>query len=89
MGGATPKDDGTGSLLQSGGDGDGNADRLVGSPPPHVVVGRHLSWKEGSSLETLSSRGNVDIDDDGANDDRRFRMNVPPLINKQHNACFR
>jgi hypothetical protein len=40
-------------------------------------------------LETLSSRGNVDIDDDGANDDRRFRMNVPPLINKQHNACFR
>jgi hypothetical protein len=59
------------------------------APPPRVVVGRHLSQKEGSSLETLSSRGNVDNDDDGANDDGRFWINVSPLINKQHNACFR
>jgi hypothetical protein len=33
MGGATPKDDGTGTLLQSGGNGDGTAEFLVGSPP--------------------------------------------------------
>jgi hypothetical protein len=37
----------------------------------------------------LSSCGDVDNGDDGANDDGRFKMNVPPLINKQHNACFR
>jgi hypothetical protein len=36
----------------------------------------------------LSSRGDVD-DDDGANDDRWFQMNIPSLIYKQHNASFR
>jgi hypothetical protein len=51
MGGATPKDDGTGSLSQSGGNGDGDAERLVGSPPPMLLLAdifrgrREAAWK--------------------------------------------
>jgi hypothetical protein len=60
---------------------------LLGSPP-WPVVGRHHS-KEGCGSETLLSCGNVDNGDDSANDDGWFRMNKPPLINKQRNACFR
>jgi hypothetical protein len=33
VGGATPKDNGTGTLLQSDSNGDGTVERLVGSPP--------------------------------------------------------
>jgi hypothetical protein len=43
----------------------------------------------GMSSETLSSCGDVDKGDDSANDVGRFRMSVPPLINKQCNACLR
>jgi hypothetical protein len=59
------------------------------APPSRPVVGRHLSQKEGSSSKMLLSCGNVNNNDDGANDNGRFQMNIPPLINKQHNACFR
>jgi hypothetical protein len=88
MGGATPKDNETGTLSQLGGNSDGNVEHLIGSSR-HPAVGRHLSRKEGSILETLLSRGDVGNDNNGANDDGRFQMNLPPLINKQHNACFR
>ncbi len=59
-------------------------------PPPWPVVGRHHSREEECGLETLSSLGNVIVDnDDGANDNGQFQMVVPPLINKQCNASFR
>ena len=45
--------------------------------------------EERCSSETLSSCGNVDNNDNSTNDIRQFQMNVPPLINKQRNACFR
>ncbi len=49
--------------------------------PPLLVIGRHHSREEGCSLETLFSHGNVYADeDDGANEDGWFRMNIPPLI---------
>ncbi len=38
MGGATPKEDGTRTLLQSSGNGNGTAERLVGSPPSEVAL---------------------------------------------------
>jgi hypothetical protein len=38
MGGATPKDNETGTLLQLGGDSDGTADFLVGSPPGPLLA---------------------------------------------------
>jgi hypothetical protein len=31
----------------------------------------------------------MDNDNDSANDDGRFQMNVPPMIERQSNACFR
>ncbi len=43
--------------------------RRLPSPP---VVGRRHSQEEGCGLETLSSCGNVDNNDDSANDDGRF-----------------
>jgi hypothetical protein len=61
---------------------------LVDSPPPSF--GQHHLQEEGCGLEMLSSCGNVDNNNDNsANDDGWFRMNVPLLINKQHNASFR
>jgi hypothetical protein len=73
-----PKDDGTGTSSQSGGNGDGTAERPV---PPQPVVGRHHLQEEGCGSETLLSHGNVGADNNnGANEDGWFRMNVPPLI---------
>jgi hypothetical protein len=45
-----PKDNGTRTSLQSGGDGDGTAERLVGSPPglllADIIQGRRdAAWK--------------------------------------------
>jgi hypothetical protein len=57
--------------------------------PPWPVVSRHQSREERCGSETLLSRGDVDNKDNGANDDGKFQVNVPPLINKQRNACFR
>jgi hypothetical protein len=49
--------------------------------PSLPVVGRHNSREEGCGSETLFSRGDVDAnEDDGANEDGWFQMNVPPLI---------
>ncbi len=48
--------------------------------PPRPVVGRHHLREEGCGSETLSSYGDVDNDDDGVNDDGRFRLNVPPFL---------
>jgi hypothetical protein len=56
--------------------------------PPLPVVGRHHSREEGGGSEMLLSWGNVD-NNDGANDNGWFQMNVPSLINKQGNASFR
>jgi hypothetical protein len=78
VGGTTPKDDETRTLSRSGSNGDGTAEHLVGSP--WFVVGQHHSWEKGCGSEMLSSCGDVD-DNDGANDDGWFQMNVPPLIN--------
>jgi hypothetical protein len=57
--------------------------------PPRPDVGRHHSREKGCGSETLLSCGIVYNDDDSANDDGRYRMNVTLLINKQRNACFR
>ncbi len=59
--------------------------------PSLPVVGQHHLQEEGCGLETLSSCGIVDDNNDNksANDDTWFRMNVPPLIVKQHNISFR
>ena len=50
MGGVMPKDDGTGTSLRSGGNGDGMAERLVGSPSgpllADIIRGRRdAAWK--------------------------------------------
>jgi hypothetical protein len=88
VGGATRKDNGTGTLLRLGGNGNGTVEHLV--TPPLPVVGQHHSQEEGCGSKMLSSCCNVDDnDDDGANDDGQFRMSIPLLINKQHNASFR
>jgi hypothetical protein len=71
VGGATQKDDGTRTSLQSGGDGNCTVKRLVVSPPP-PVVGRHHLLEEGCRSEMLSSCGDVDNNEDSANDDGRF-----------------
>ncbi len=64
------KDDGTRTSLQSGGDGDCTTERLVGSPPPRCWP---TSLREkGCGLEMLLSCGNVDNNDDSANDDGQF-----------------
>jgi hypothetical protein len=56
---------------------------------PQPVVGQHHSREEGCGSEMLSSCGGVDNDDDSENDNGWFQMNVPPMINRQNNACFR
>jgi hypothetical protein len=56
--------------------------------PPLPVVRRHQSREEGGGSEMLLSCGNIG-NNDGANDDGWFQMNVPSLINKQCNASFR
>ncbi len=50
MGGAMPKDEGSGTLLQSGRDGDGTAECLVAPPPgpllADIIRGRRdAAWK--------------------------------------------
>jgi hypothetical protein len=82
-----PKDDGTRTLSQSGGNGNGTAERLVCSPPglllADIIRGRREAAQKRCCLATMSTN------DDGANDDGWFQMNIPSLINKQRNASFR
>jgi hypothetical protein len=71
------------NFVASGSDGDGAAERLVGSPPGPLSADiirerRDAAWK-------MSSWGYVDDDDDGNDgaiddDDGRFWTNEPPLI---------
>ncbi len=54
-----PQDDGTGTSLRSSGDGDGTAERLVGSPPglslADIIHGRRDAARKRCRLAAMST----------------------------------